>query len=182
MPENRSKIEIHRRIEVHYLRQCRHLTAASPGIARAYRERYGVKMTPILNVFPLSQAPAVAAAARPRDCGGRLSVYWFSQTIGPDRGLEPFINAMGKMRGIIVLSIRGSDFFGYSTHLKALAADAGVADASPISFHRRHRMKWLGWPLSTTSVLHRSSELLPITLSVCQTRFLLTFLLVSRSS
>ena len=129
MPENRSKIEIHRRIEVHYLRQCRHLTAASPGIARAYRERYGVKMTPILNVFPLSQAPAVAAAARPRDCGGRLSVYWFSQTIGPDRGLEPFINAMGKMRGIIVLSIRGSDFLGYSTHLKALAADAGVADA-----------------------------------------------------
>jgi glycosyltransferase involved in cell wall biosynthesis len=124
-PENRSEIEIRRRIEDHYLGQCQHLTAASSGIARAYRDRHGVTMTPILNVFPLAQAPANAF----RKCSGPLSVYWFSQTIGPGRGLEPFIQAMGKMRGRVTLSLRGSDFLGYSARLKAVAADAGVADA-----------------------------------------------------
>jgi glycosyltransferase involved in cell wall biosynthesis len=129
-PENRSEIEIRRRIEAHYLPQCQHLTAASPGIAHAYRERYGVKMMPILNVFPLTQAPPrPVAAGPPRGSNDRLSVYWFSQTLGPGRGLEPFIQAMGKMLGRVTLSLRGSDFLGYSARLKALAAEADVADA-----------------------------------------------------
>src|SRR5205823_6608835 len=57
-----------------------------------------------------------------------LSLYWFSQTVGPGRGLEPFIEAMGKVRAQVKLSIRGSDFLGYSARLKAIATEAGVAD------------------------------------------------------
>ena len=128
-PENQPEIETSKRIETHYLPQCRHLTAASPGIARAYRDRYGVKMTPILNVFPLSHAPTLAPSDRPTKSSGALSAYWFSQTIGHGRGLEPFIKAMGKLRGSVTLTIRGSDFLGYSARLKALAMDVGVADA-----------------------------------------------------
>ena len=127
--ENRREIEIRRRIEAHYLPQCQHLTAASPGIARAYRDRHGVAMTPILNVFPLAHAPVDAPASRCRRLGDPLSVYWFSQTIGPGRGLEPFIQAMGRAPGRVTLFLRGSDFLGYSARLKALAADAGVAAA-----------------------------------------------------
>lgn len=127
-PENRLEIAIRRRIEAKFLPQCQHLTAASPGIAHAYRVRYGVTMTPVLNVFPLAQAPDAPAANGPRDRDGALSVYWFSQTIGPGRGLELFIKAMGKAHGRITLSIRGSDFLGYSMRLKALAAEAGVAN------------------------------------------------------
>src|SRR5262249_18327136 len=115
--------------ESRYLFQCRHLTAASPGIARAYRDRYGISMTPILNVFPLTQAPVEAAASRDRKQSDPLSIYWFSQTIGPGRGLELFIQAMGKMPGRVILSLRGSDFLGYSARLTTLAAEAGVADA-----------------------------------------------------
>jgi glycosyltransferase involved in cell wall biosynthesis len=128
-PEKRSHIEVRRRIEAVYLSQCHHLTAASPGIARAYRDRYGVTMTPILNVFPLAQAPVNGSASRHRNRGDSLSVYWFSQTIGPGRGLEPFIQAMGKARGRLTLSLRGSDYLGYSAWLKTLAAEANVADA-----------------------------------------------------
>ena len=131
-PENRSAIEIRRRIEAYYLSQCRYLTAASPGIARVYWERYGVNMTPILNVFPLSLAPTSPPNGRCNKSGRALSVYWFSQTIGGGRGLEPFIKAMGQLRGDVTLTIRGSDFLGYSDRLKALACDFGVADA--ISF------------------------------------------------
>ena len=125
-PENQLDITIRQRIEAQFLPYCQHLTASSPGIAHAYGERYRVKMTPILNVFPLSQAPACP----PADRNSRpLSVYWFSQTIGPGRGLELFVKAMGKMRGNVTLSVRGSDFLGYSTKLKTLAAEVGVPDA-----------------------------------------------------
>lgn len=128
-PQNRLEIDIRRKIEAHYLPQCQHLSAASPGIARAYHHRYGVTMVPILNVFPRTQAVREPAVRNAVNHGGALSVYWFSQTIGPGRGLELFINAMGKMRGRATLTIRGSDFIGYSTRLKALANKAGVAEA-----------------------------------------------------
>jgi glycosyltransferase involved in cell wall biosynthesis len=125
-PENRLEIAIRHRIEEHFLSQCRHRTAASPDIANVYDRRYGVSMMPILNVFPLSNAPPSPAYHYKND--RTLSVYWFSQTIGPGRGLEPMIEAMGKMRRLAKLSIRGSDFLGYSTRLKALAAASGAAD------------------------------------------------------
>jgi glycosyltransferase involved in cell wall biosynthesis len=129
VPENQLEIAIRQKIEARFLPQCRHLTASSPCIAQVYRERYDVTTTPILNVFPLSLAPS----APPKSPNGDvLSVYWFSQTIGPDRGLEPVIEAMGKIKGRARLSIRGSDFLGYSAHLKTLANEAGIADA--ISF------------------------------------------------
>lgn len=127
-PEDRCEIDIRQRIEAHFLPRCKHLTAASPGIAHAYNKRYGVSMSPILNVFPLSEAPAAPHARRARGPGEALSVYWFSQTIGPGRGLEAFIQSMGKMRGI-TLSIRGNDFLGYSSRLKTLAAEVGAGNA-----------------------------------------------------
>lgn len=128
-PENQLDISIRRRIEAELLPHCQYLTASSPGIARVYGERYGVTMTPILNVFPLWQAPS----GPPGNGKGRqLSVYWFSQTIGPGRGLEMFIKAMAKMSSRVTLSVRGSDFLGYSARLKMIAAEGGVTDA--ISF------------------------------------------------
>ena len=122
--EHQREIEVRRRIEQHFLPLCDHLTAASPGIARAYRERYGVEMTPILNVFPLAEAPGEQQAAG----NGSLSVYWFSQTIGHGRGLEPFIEAMGKTDVRLRLVIRGSDFLGFSARLRECAREAGRAD------------------------------------------------------
>jgi glycosyltransferase involved in cell wall biosynthesis len=125
---NRIEISIRKRIESHFLPQCDYLTAASPGIAAAYRNRYGVIMTPILNVFPLAHAPDAARANRTNNSNGAISVYWFSQTIGPGRGLENFIEAMGKIRGLVTLSIRGNDLLSYSEHLKTHAARNGVAN------------------------------------------------------
>lgn len=171
-PENQLEIAIRRRIEEELLPRCQHLTASSPGIARVYRERYGVTMTPILNVFSLSMAPS-----RPPDRrdGGALSVYWFSQTIGPGRGLEPLIEAMGTMRSAVSLSIRGSDFLGYSAKLKSIAADVGVVDAvhflpsaSPDEMVR----------LAASHDVGLSSELcMPPNRAICLTNKVFTYLL-----
>ena len=51
------------------------------------------------------------------------------QTIGPGRGLEELIRALGRTRNRIRFSVRGSDFLRYSERLTALAAGYGKADA-----------------------------------------------------
>ncbi len=58
-PENALRIRLTRELEQRYLPHCDYLTAASPGIAKAYADTYGVQLpTVILNVFPKADAPA----------------------------------------------------------------------------------------------------------------------------
>jgi glycosyltransferase involved in cell wall biosynthesis len=91
-------------IENLLLPRCDYLTAASPLIAKVYGEKYGVRMEPILNVFPLSEALGNLGPSRliPR------SLYWFSQTIGAGRGLEAFMSAMSEMKEVPMLYLRGN--------------------------------------------------------------------------
>jgi glycosyltransferase involved in cell wall biosynthesis len=112
------------RIERTLLPRCVHRTAASPGIAAAYCNRYGTHFEPILNVFPRAMAPA-QPQRRP---SAVLSVYWFSQTVGPGRGLEDIVAAIGMMKAPVRLTLRGSRDLGYSEHLRMLAAKAGCLD------------------------------------------------------
>jgi glycosyltransferase involved in cell wall biosynthesis len=99
--------EIVERLEGTYLPQCDYLTAASPGIAEAYANKYGVdEPTSILNVFPLRHRPD---AHQSTDPDGPLTLYWFSQTIGPERGLEDVVRALSHLSGEnIELHLRGN--------------------------------------------------------------------------
>ncbi|MEH1863700.1 MAG: glycosyltransferase [Nostoc sp.] len=128
IPENQAEIRVRDRIERTLLPFCQHLTAASPGIATAYAKRYGVSMEPILNVFPLAEAPATTGRQQGDRVGSEPSLYWFSQTIGHGRGLESIIHAMGKMQTRVRLHLRGIPFPGYSEQLMQLAQEVGVGD------------------------------------------------------
>jgi hypothetical protein len=113
-------------VEGAILPECTHLTAASPLIATAYSTRYGLaEPATVLNVFPLSMAPAVPKS---RGEGVGLRAYWFSQTIGPDRGLQAFIQAMAQTEAPVTLDIRGSNRWGHGDALVALAKSLGIAD------------------------------------------------------
>jgi glycosyltransferase involved in cell wall biosynthesis len=114
-----------RRIDGTYLPGFRHVTAAAPLIGEAYARTFGVRPVTVLNVFPLSMAPA---APRVRAGGGPLRAYWFSQTIGPDRGLQSFIEAMAMARAPVTLDIRGSNRWGHGDQMLALARDHGIGD------------------------------------------------------
>lgn len=111
--------------ERRYIGQCDYMTAGSPGIAEAYARKYGiVKPVSILNVFPLSQRPK---EFRPSEQTGPLTLYWFSQTIGANRGLEDVIQAMGTLRGCrIELHLRGNWQPGYRKQLFRFASSAGL--------------------------------------------------------
>ena len=110
-----------------YLPGCAYVTAASPGIAEAYEKNYGIaRPTTILNVFPLSESPV---RATPRGAAApEPSVYWFSQTIGPDRGLEAAVRAIALAASRPHLYLRGAASRGFASRLSAVAAEAGVAD------------------------------------------------------
>ncbi len=123
--------------ECRLMRHCSYLTAASPGIAAAYADHCHLPQpTPILNVFPLDQRPP---AFRPTADDGPLTLYWFSQTIGPGRGLEDAVLALGNLRDCDVeLHLQGFWAPGYRQSLFALAAEAGVDPQRIISHDPAH--------------------------------------------
>src|SRR6185312_8638387 len=88
-------------------------------IADAYRRKYGVNPITINNTFPLpSRVPEIAVSDHPG-----LKLYWFSQTIGPDRGLEDVVRAMGLAEAPGELHLRGRADTKYVRELRQLACD-----------------------------------------------------------
>jgi glycosyltransferase involved in cell wall biosynthesis len=126
-PGSRRARSVVRAIEARYLPRCDHLTAASPGIARAYSTAYGIREpVVVLNVFPRRDAPPAPVVSGAIDSRG--SLYWFSQTIGPDRGLETAIEAIGRSVSRPLLVLRGNPAAGYRERLMALASRCGAGD------------------------------------------------------
>jgi glycosyltransferase involved in cell wall biosynthesis len=116
-----------RAIEGRYLKGCAFVTAASPGIADAYTETYGISHpTVVLNVFPRGQAPSSPASAGV--AAPAPSVYWFSQTIGPNRGLECLVRAIARTRSRPHVYLRGVPAAGFQEQLLTIAAEGGVTD------------------------------------------------------
>lgn len=114
-------------IERAALPSCAYVTAAAPMIADAYAATYGIATTPVLNVFPLDMAPAAPSPVAAGEASG-LKAYWFSQTIGLDRGLQSFIEAMARTSVRVTLDIRGSNRWGGGDRLMAMARDLGIGD------------------------------------------------------
>jgi hypothetical protein len=112
-------------IEARYLPGCAYVSAASPGIANAYAEAYPIERPRVvLNTFPLGQAspgPTPRGTAQPRP-----SLYWFSQTIGPNRGLECAVRAVGFAGTRPHLYLRGTPAAGYAEQVLDLARSAGA--------------------------------------------------------
>jgi glycosyltransferase involved in cell wall biosynthesis len=109
------------------LTRCAYVTAAAPGIAEAYQTLCGIRVpVTVLNVFPRRERPV---SLRPTASTDPLRLYWFSQTIGPDRGLEDVVRAIGLLRDATIrLHLRGVWQSGYEARLRGLAADCGVSN------------------------------------------------------
>jgi glycosyltransferase involved in cell wall biosynthesis len=116
-----------RTIEERCLPAAAYVTAASPGIAEAYGKAYaGIRPQVVLNCFPKRQAPVAATAKG--SASPAPSVYWFSQTIGPDRGLECAVQAIAQARTRPHLYLRGTGSAAFLAKLKRLAEADGAGD------------------------------------------------------
>ena len=110
-----------RRVEQAVLSRAVFLTTSSEAIGRAYGAQYGVTAAVVHNTFPLPpQAPSIAAGS-----GDLFRAYWFSQTIGPGRGLEDAIAALGNIPVPAEIVLRGRPQAGYLDALRALAGAHG---------------------------------------------------------
>ena len=128
-PENAGRRALVAAVEDRFLPPCDYVTAASEGIGRAYAEATGIPLpTTVLNVFPLADREtdidpeALEAEVPPGD----RSLHWFSQSIGPGRGLEDAVAALQLLPDDVVLSLRGGWAPGYEADLRGLAERLGV--------------------------------------------------------
>jgi glycosyltransferase involved in cell wall biosynthesis len=105
-------------VEEKNLSKLSHFTAASPLIGKAYQELYpNLIPSVILNVFPKVN-PLIR---KPRQLSN-LKLFWFSQTIGEDRGIETIIHAIGKFKkAIFELHLLGNPIEGYKERIAMLA-------------------------------------------------------------
>jgi glycosyltransferase involved in cell wall biosynthesis len=101
------------RIERDVFGSARFLTAASPMIAEAYVDKYGVRPVTIHNTFSIAPPPASTPESRP------LRVYWFSQTLGSGRGLEDLLHALGRIERPSELHLRARPIPEYLVTLHA---------------------------------------------------------------
>jgi hypothetical protein len=166
---------LRRLLQSRLLPACVHLTASSPLISRRYEQDYGVRPLTLLNVFPRSQGPASPVDPGPISEGRPATLYWFSQTVGPGRGLEAVIAAMGLMRTPAALHLRGLPAPGYAEHLQGLASRAKrrfpirILEAAPPADMAR---------LAATADLGLSTELrLPPNRDLCLTNKIFVYLL-----
>ena len=118
-PEGSLDAQLAERIEREILPGARFLTASSGPIAEAYAKKYRVEVETIHNVFPLPEEwPEFSSRAE-----GPLRLYWFSQTIGPGRGLEDAIEGAGLAEVDAELHIRGRFADGYQEKIETLSKE-----------------------------------------------------------
>ena len=101
------------RVERRVIRGAAFITAGSPMIADAYYDAYGVRPLPICNTFTM-------VPGQPERAEGPLRLYWFSQTLGPGRGLEEVICAIGEAGVPIELHMRARPIPWYIDSLREL--------------------------------------------------------------
>lgn len=173
-PGDRELVEM---IEGAYLPRCSHFSAAAPLIADAYAAQYRTRPVTILNVFPLPFDGA-ASGVVPRHGEGALRAYWFSQSVGPDRGLQAFLEAMARTRAHVTLHIRGSDKWGHGSTLIERARTLGLSGkvellpmASPFAMVELARTYDIGLSLETDVSESRR---------LCLTNKIFTYLLAGR--
>lgn len=113
-------------VQATWLPRAHHLTAASPLIAAQYQQHYGVSAATVLNVFPLADAPAAPGDPGPISVDRPARLYWFSQTVGPQRGIESIVELMAHLRTPVELHLRGHLAPSYAATLKELKARHGA--------------------------------------------------------
>jgi glycosyltransferase involved in cell wall biosynthesis len=106
-----------RRVLQQVLPRASFVTTSSECIAARYREQFGTAPAVVHNVFPLPAKPP-----RLDREPGPLRLYWFSQTIGPGRGIEHMLTAVQHAGVPARITLRGHAHDSYLAQLRERAA------------------------------------------------------------
>lgn len=120
-------------VEETFIPRCDYVTSASPGIGEAYADLLDIEIpTTILNVFSKDDRDIDLSntdARTERPVGDDvISVYWYSQVIGPDRGLQDAVRAIGRLDDRFHLSLRGAWADGFRDEVARIAEAVGATE------------------------------------------------------
>lgn len=136
--------KISKYIEDKYLPSIQYLTASSPLISERYASLYNKKVTTILNVFPKTDLSVLGIT----NIEEPLKLFWFSQTIGPNRGLEMVIEALSLVKKDIELHLLGQPINDFKQHLLQMANVEGLNN-SDIFFYE---------PIKADEIFHLAAQ------------------------
>jgi len=114
-------------VEDKYIPQVDYITASSPQIADKYASLFNRRGASVLNVFPKTNSYNTIINEN-----GPLKLFWFSQTIGPGRGIETVIESIRISELKVELHLLGDIASGYGRHIDDLTADMGCI----VHFHQ----------------------------------------------
>ncbi|OCQ94481.1 glycosyl transferase family 1 [Nostoc sp. MBR 210] len=111
LPEARVSrpIEQLKSLESRLVKECTYCLTTSHALADALARAYNApKPTVIYNVFPWSERSQIDHQKRDRRNLNLPSVHWFSQTIGPGRGLEILFQSLPYINIPVEIHLRGN--------------------------------------------------------------------------
>ena len=173
--DDRAESNARRILQSTLLPGCAHLTSASPLIGKRLGEAYGVNALTLLNVFPISEGPSIQARQDDINEQRPARFYWFSQTIGPGRGLEAVVAIVGRMRIPAELHLRGFVDLEYMSHLRSIARQCGLTRA--ITFLPPGSPDEMPRLASTFDLGLSTEESLPLSRDLCLTNKIFAYLL-----
>lgn len=116
-----------REVERYLLREGAYCTTTSTALARALAEFAASRVPAVVrNSFPLQRLPERNQTGQP------VRLFWFSQTVGPGRGLEPFLSAWGGIPDPAPITLLGTCATGFQSELLGLVPESA---RGRITFH-----------------------------------------------
>lgn len=97
----------------------------SRAMSEALAMEHGCKPPSVIyNAFPLAEWAASDGLRKERRDGGVASICWYSQTIGPGRGIEDLVAALPLLKGEVELHLRGRMLPGMADWITARLPEA----------------------------------------------------------
>lgn len=158
-------------VEENNLHDLEHFTAASPLIGSAYSHLFP-KLIPtvVLNVFP-----KINMLHKKESSTTKLKLFWFSQTIGENRGIEPIINAMGELeRESYELHLLGNPLPDFKCQIEAAATALGIKNQ--LFFHEPVPEKQIFQLASCFDIGLASETGVPYNRDICLTNKIFTYI------
>ncbi|QXV67511.1 hypothetical protein INP83_10630 [Mucilaginibacter sp. 21P] len=164
---NNEKRKLTIAIENMFIPKVAYLTASSPLISERYTSLYSAEVTTVLNVFP-----KIRYASKNERAGDVLQLFWFSQTIGPGRGLETIIEAINISKTAVNLHLLGQISHSYA---EILISNADLEYCN-IEFHKTVSSDDVFRLASKFDVGFAAEPKVPANRDICLTNKLFTYL------
>jgi glycosyltransferase involved in cell wall biosynthesis len=125
---DRAHQDLLRLLERTFIPRADYVTVASAEFARWLTGQYRIAPARLISNVPSRvEAPAGPRPGYP-DARPHLSLYWFSISIGPQRGIEDAVRALPHLDVPAVLHVRGRMLPSYEPTFRELLASTGVAE------------------------------------------------------